>query len=881
METVGGVGGKAMTAPRGIDSPPRHPDRSSFGGLGAAIAILVGAGGLIALLDSGFGAPALLGFMVLLAAIGTFAIFGWASGYLRMAEHASESELLRTLAGETDTAMQVVSREHGVLYSNRAFRRLLGSGGPGATIESALGSEPGAAEALYRLTRAAEMGEACHEDVEIRAGAGSLADLQARAPATGRWLRIAVRPFPPTAWNREHGPMVLWLVNDVTTERERDTARFEAMRRHLEHFETMPIGTLVVAEDGRLEHVNRTLADWLGPISEDGERGSLYDLVSSEAAEQLREASAKLGTPAHEGASIALDIELLRESGTSLPVRILLAARTGMDGTRQGGALGVVLDPTRIEGEAGTAESGGAARFSRFFRAAPFGMATLGGDGRIVEANAALRRMLVGGSGPIEFLRDMVAEGDTASRASLDRALARALEGKPASAPVDVAVGPQGEATRRLYVTALASPGRPRSEADLTAPTPDADQAGEAAALLFAMDTSEQRALEIKFAQSHKMEAIGKLAGGIAHDFNNVLTVIIMNSELLLQTRRPTDPGYNDLMQIKSNARRAAGMVKQLLAFSRKQTLEPEILPLNEVIQDFSLALGRLLGERVALKHAPGRELWYVKADRTQLEQVLMNLAVNARDAMPSGGTLTIRTDNLSERKSLDLAALGITAGEYVALEVSDSGTGMSAEVMAKIFDPFFTTKEVGKGTGLGLSTVYGIVKQTGGYIFADSEVGKGTTFRIYLPRFVPAPADLQAAKGAKRKEPHRDLTGSGRVLLVEDEDAVRSVGARALKRQGYTVLEASTGLEALEVMEAHAGQVDLVVSDVIMPEMDGPTMNNEMRKSNPDLQIVFVSGYPRDAFDKMVEPGLTFGFLPKPFTMAQLAAKVKEHLSH
>jgi two-component system cell cycle sensor histidine kinase/response regulator CckA len=397
--------------------------------------------------------------------------------------------------------------------------------------------------------------------------------------------------------------------------------------------------------------------------------------------------------------------------------------------------------------------------------------------------------------------------------------------------------------------------------------------------VLYAIDATEQKALELKFAQSHKMEAVGKLAGGVAHDFNNVLTAIIGFSDLLLQTHRQTDPSYRDIMNIKSSANRAAGLVRQLLAFSRRQTLQAEVLELGEVLTDLSALLNRAMGERIELKILSGRDLWYVKADKTQFEQVIINLAVNARDAMPDGGCLTIRTRNLSERESLKHAASGVAAGEYVLIEVEDAGVGMTPEVMAKIFEPFFSTKEVGKGTGLGLSTAYGIVKQTGGYIFADSEVGKGTTFRVYLPRHIVENEDEIAQPREKAKEGPRDLTGSGRVLLVEDEDVVRQVAARALSRQGYEVLEAGTGVEALEVMAREKGRVDIVVSDVIMPEMDGPTLLKELRKTNPGLKFIFISGYPDDAFKKSLDENEAYTFLPKPFTLPQLAAKVKEQL--
>jgi len=332
-------------------------------------------------------------------------------------------------------------------------------------------------------------------------------------------------------------------------------------------------------------------------------------------------------------------------------------------------------------------------------------------------------------------------------------------------------------------------------------------------------------------------------------------------------------------MQIKQNANRAAGLVRQLLAFSRRQTLNPEVLELNGSISELGYSLKRLIGEKIDLKSRPARDLWFVKADPTQFQQLMINLCVNAADAMPGDGELVIRTRNVTERELQTQNAPGLAPGEYVLIEFADTGVGMAPEVLSKIFEPFFTTKEVGKGTGLGLSTVYGIVKQTGGYIYADSEVGKGTTFRIYLPRYIPE-NESELPASTDKKELPRDLTGTGRVLLVEDEDAVRNFAVRALKRQGYEVLEAATGVEALEIMDEEEGHIDIVVSDVVMPEMDGPTLLKALRKLNPELKIIFVSGYSADAFQKSLDENEEFVFLPKPFTLPQLAAKVKETLS-
>jgi two-component system, cell cycle sensor histidine kinase and response regulator CckA len=300
------------------------------------------------------------------------------------------------------------------------------------------------------------------------------------------------------------------------------------------------------------------------------------------------------------------------------------------------------------------------------------------------------------------------------------------------------------------------------------------------------------------------------------------------------------------------------------------------------------MLLRRLIGEKVKLDLIHGRDLWPVKVDVSQFEQVIVNLAVNARDAMPDGGKLTVRTANVGAEESAKLAYKGMPASDYVTIDISDTGTGIPAEIIDKIFEPFFSTKEVGKGTGLGLSTVYGIVKQTGGFIYVDSEPGRGTIFHIFLPRHHPeqeAAAESASSNGAAREaaadaKARTDLTGQGTILLVEDEDGLRSLNARGLRSRGYSVIEASNGIEALEALEAKNAAVDLVVSDVVMPEMDGPTLLKTMRQRNPDLKIIFVSGYAEDAFEKSLPENQQFAFLPKPFTLSQLVAAVKETMA-
>jgi len=394
-------------------------------------------------------------------------------------------------------------------------------------------------------------------------------------------------------------------------------------------------------------------------------------------------------------------------------------------------------------------------------------------------------------------------------------------------------------------------------------------------ATLFAVitDASEVRRLEDQFIQSQKMEAVGKLAGGVAHDFNNVLTAIIGHADLLLLKKEISDPDYADLMQIVQNANRAAALVRQLLAFSRKQTLKPVTLSVRDVISDAHYLLDRLVGETVRLDLGFGGDLWPVRADPQQLEQVLMNLVVNARDAMQGAGTITVSARNLTLGPGADSAHL--PPGEYVEIAVHDSGPGIAPEILDKVFDPFFTTKGKGEGTGLGLSTVYGIVRQSGGHIRAANHPEGGAVICILLPR--SAPAETVEHKG-DAPPPRRDLTGSAAVMLVEDEAPVRAFAARALTLRGYRVTEAETAEDAMEILADPDHAVDLLISDVVMPGMSGPEFATEARRLRPGLRLVFVSGYAEESFRETLA-GSDFLFLPKPFTLDELTAKVKEAL--
>jgi two-component system cell cycle sensor histidine kinase/response regulator CckA len=803
--------------------------------------VLLTAGGLgaTAIRIGGIVEPIGLGLLALLAAAGVFLMFGLLSGFLQFSERAAEADIIKTVTDGLDSGLQIVNRSGAVLYRNQALWRFTGThSGRHATLEELFAGEPQSAEAFYRLSRAAERSEPRVEEFYVPPGA-----MDGKG---GRWLQVSVHSFRGPSRRSQESRLTLWQVRDVTRERTRELETVTGLRTTLALYDDLPQGLLAVAPDGRIAHVNATLAHWLALRPEAGRALTLADVVSAEGADLIRAAG-------RSGRTTRFDLDLLREDGRAVPVQLVCRGH-GLRGILS------ILALDRSEAHQDRSRALAEAHLDRVMQAAPFGIATVSADGRIGSSNAAFMRMFLAEDSLPESVSDLPGS-DERAREDLAKALQRAYSGRTVATPVEVSLGPQREFARRIYVSPLGMGAR-----------------GREGAILYVIDATEQKALELKFAHSHKMEAVGQLAGGVAHDFNNVLTAIIGFSDLLLQTHRPTDPAHRDIMNIKSSAHKAAGLVRQLLAYSRRQTLQAEVLELGELITDLSPLLNKSLGEKIALRILPGRDQWHVKADKTQLTQVVLNLAVNAKDAMPDGGSLTIRTRNVSERESLKLAGLGVAAGEYLLVEVEDTGVGIPPDVIGRIFEPFFTTKEVGKGTGLGLSTVYGIVKQTGGYIFADSEVGAGTTFRIYLPRYI-VESEEELPQRARKAEVTRDLTGAGRVLLVEDEDVVRNFAARALSRQGYEVLEAGTGVEALEIMQREQRRVDLVVSDVIMPEMDGPTLLKELRKTKPDLKFIFVSGYPDDAFRRSLDDGEDYAFLPKPFTLPQLAAKVKEQL--
>jgi two-component system cell cycle sensor histidine kinase/response regulator CckA len=519
---------------------------------------------------------------------------------------------------------------------------------------------------------------------------------------------------------------------------------------------------------------------------------------------------------------------------------------------KKGGKAGTFLLFDRGEGT-GAADAG---QLQTLLDVLPIGLALVDRDGRFLTMNEAFRTAggMKGSSNPV-YPGDLVAKEDKAAVADAVRRNAR---GPAMSGDLAIRLARQPAEPVALTIAGLRG-------------------LGEAAVLLLLKDNSEEAKLKRQVAQATKMQVVGQLAGGVAHDFNNILTAIIGHCDLMLMRHTPGDSDYDDIQQIKSNSNRAAGLTRQLLAFSRQQTLRPQVLQLPDVVSEVSHLLKRLLGENVELVVKHGRSLGPVRADPGQLEQVIVNLAVNARDAMADqgGGTLTIQTYSVKSDQVAELGSDILPIADYSALSVTDTGCGITPSVLGKIFEPFFTTKEVGKGTGLGLSTVYGIVKQSGGFIFAESTVGKGTRFVIYLPVNREEASAAKSRRGGKTKQD--ELWGSGTVLLVEDEPMVRAVAERALTRHGYTVITADNGEEALEIL-SRGDPIDLLLSDVVMPGMDGPTMVEQARKERPELKILFMSGYAEEQLRDSINVDKAH-FLPKPFSVQELAEAAKRAL--
>lgn len=814
--------------------------------------VLIGVAVLFTLFADRISSDVVMTFVGLLAVIGVFCLFGLAAGLFRFASGQEKRTVSRAVVDSLPYGAVVSDRDGKISYVNSHYGNFAGSMSNGLPVgvPRLFAGQSDASEALYRLSRAAKDGRSAVEDIRLVGGLGG-SQTESTRPF---WYRVAVRPLPEI--DEVKKPQVVWSVEDITRDRENNESAFRDLQRAIDYLDHAPAGFFSADAQGRIQYFNSTLADWLGYDLAEFNSGQLRltDIVRGDGASLLVRGrnDGEIGTE-------IIDIDLVRRNGTAFPARLLHRAARLAEG-ELGETRTLVLDQSSApdtEEELRAAE----VRFSRFFNDTPFAIATLDAQGRIVRTNAPFGRIFKwsGEDRSLELqpLADLIGEG---SRDKFAKAIVAAGAHRSSIDPVDALLAAEGDFAVRLYV----------SGSEMSAGSPEQVN-------VYALDMTDQRKLEAQFAQSQKMQAVGQLAGGVAHDFNNLLTAIIGFADLLLLKHKPGDPSFSELMQIKQNANRAAGLTRQLLAFSRRQTLRPQVLELPLIVDDLTVLLNRMIGDKIQLHVQHGRNIWPVRADVVQLEQVIINLVVNARDAMPSGGLITLRTSNVAEAEASQLSFEGMVAADYVMIEVQDTGTGMSQEILDKIFEPFFTTKELGKGTGLGLSTVYGIVKQTEGFIYPVSQVGVGTTFKIFLPRHVPAANEV--AKLAAVAAPVRDLTGHERILLVEDEESVRNFSARALRTTGYEVFEADGGDEALEILEELDFKIDLMISDVLMPEMDGPTLLKHVRETMPTLKVIFVSGFAEDSVRRDIEDDQSVEFLSKPYSLDQINSKVKEVL--
>ncbi|HET7411241.1 MAG TPA: ATP-binding protein, partial [Pararhizobium sp.] len=753
-------------------------------------AVLIASAALFVAYKDRLDNDVVLAVLGVLAMMGIFFIVSAVIGFIQVMPSSRSDPLARAVVDGQQEGVLISDRKDRVIYANRAYGTLTGAASARdiQPIEAMLSRFKESTEAVYRLTNALRDGEGGQEEFRLMRPLNP-----ASAESGARWYRLNARLLSVEG-PRER--LQAWQLSDITDEREDQERFFKELQHAIDYLDHAPAGFFSAGRRGEIFYLNATLADWLGIDLTQFKPGSITigDLIAGEGMALIESVQAEPGL----NRTASLHLDMLKKNGQSLPVTLLHRVSATRDGA-PGESRTIVLARSNTDEATPSAEAA-EMRFTRFFNNTPMAIASVDARGRVLRTNAPFLKMFSGIVSRDDVERGALFETVVggADVPAFQEALGRAADRQGDIPPVDSRHPGEDSRYFRFYVNAVI------------------DRAGdepEEAAIIYAVEMTEQKALEAQMAQTQKMNAVGTLAGGIAHDFNNVLTAILLSADHLLLSLRPSDASFADLMEIKRNANRAAVLVRQLLAFSRKQTMRPTVLQMTDVIGDLRMLVDRLTGTNVKLEIDYGRDLWPVKTDLGQFEQVIINLAVNARDAMPEGGTITLRSRNVPATEVEALGHRGMPVVDCVMIEVADEGTGIPPEVMDQIFEPFFTTKEVGKGTGLGLSMVYGIIKQSGGYIYPESTVGEGTTFRIYLPRHVeedstadqpvtPVPAAPKdgpdGQKAAGREEP-ADLTGgSAVVLLVEDEEAVRRGGKRMLETRGYTVHEASSGVEAL-----------------------------------------------------------------------------------
>jgi two-component system cell cycle sensor histidine kinase/response regulator CckA len=744
------------------------------------------------------------------AALGLFALAALAGAAWTVARQSSLAASLLLDAAEANPKAHLITTVDGAFVYANSAFHRLFQ--LSVSLEAMSGIIVGAdsAEAFERLVAAAAGGMEAEAEISVKGPMDAV-----------EWRRIAVSPLP--------GGHALWRAEDVTARREMETVRRQEEEMLADFMDHLPAGFFSNVPDGRILYANQTLAGWLG-VSPEDMRGRLVTEFVAEGED---------------------DGEVILKGADGNVLRAFLA-RTRRTGPKDK----TLYDRSMVlRGRLG---AGPSKRLHWLFDEAPVGIVILDIGGDVAECNRAFLKLL-GLHREAIVGRPLTERISKEDQSDVAAQLSKVVMGIMPAVHMEVRMPGMGH--HDLAVSLYAS----RME----------DDDGEVSGLiLHFIDTTEQKHLEVQFAQSQKMQAVGQLAGGVAHDFNNLLTAMIGFSDLLLERHDPGDPSFADIMQIKQNANRATNLVRQLLAFSRKQTLKPVLLDPTEALSELSNLLGRLIGETIELTMEHGHDLGLIRVDRGQFDQVIVNLAVNSRDAMPGGGTLSIRSSTVILDEPVHRGHEVMPSGAYVLIEVTDTGGGIAREDIERIFEPFFSTKEVGAGTGLGLSTVYGIVRQTDGFIFVDSAPGEGAAFSIYLPRY----EDTGPTAPAPEAPVEVDLTGAGTVLLVEDEDAVRLFGARALRNKGYRVLEASNGKGALDVINGSALPIDLIISDIVMPGMDGRTLVQLVRHEIPNVKVILMSGYAEDMMADGSDPSIHF--LAKPFSLKGLAVKVKEVMS-
>jgi two-component system cell cycle sensor histidine kinase/response regulator CckA len=751
--------------------------------------------------------------------------------------HEKEKNLLKEILESTKVARVITDASQSIVLFNHKFRSMMPDfmSAKLDQIWAGLNIPDDFIEGLRNVAEEADRGLSSHIDVKIN------------RHDYNQWLRIHAEPLANFAGHID------WHIEDITDDFERSRAVREEREKLIDFTDNAPVGFFSVDENGKFVFVNATLARWVGTdlqmILQSGKlhnyllnpptKANPYDIVDFGGARQIAEVQLK----GHGGKIVPASIN-----------QIVVVEDSGRVRTRA-----VVHDLTSERAMIEALEES-EDRFRRFFEEAPLGIAIINADMIVADCNSSLAHML--GKSRKETEDKSFAELiDKDDWAHVSEVLRRIQNGESMQDVAEIRLWSEKD---KVTVPARMYARRFRDNNNV---------------VLHFIDLTQQKNLETQFIQSQKMQAIGQLAGGIAHDFNNLLTAIIGFCDLLLLRHKPGDPSFGDIQQIKQNSNRAANLVRQLLAFSRQQTLRPKVQDVTDILTELAHLMRRLLGANIELKLVHGDNLGFIKVDGGQMEQVLVNMAVNARDAMSmnggaNNGTLTITTSHFTNRESQQCCGDIMPAGHWVRIDVTDTGCGIAPENMNRILEPFFTTKDVGQGTGLGLATVYGIIRQTGGYLGLESTVGVGTTFSVYLPRLTELePEDVVQKENVE--DTVSDLTGTARILLVEDEDAVRAFSSRALTNKGYEVVTAESGEAGWTVFSELTKPIDLMITDVIMPGMDGPTLVKKIREVNPTLKIIFISGYTEEKLKDYMGDGIYF--LPKPFSLKQLAAKVKE----